>query len=89
MTDDEFEKHKRIDIRIQQLGSKFITIIEGLAEDLDLKILLKTLIKNLHCNGNIIDEKIIQLQGDHRNKIYKFLIEEKIIPKEFIKIHGF
>eukprot|EP00736_Rhodelphis_marinus_P008430 Rmarinus@m.29918 len=33
--------------------------------------------------------KIIQLQGDHRSDVAKFLAEEEIIPKENIRIHGF
>lgn len=31
----------------------------------------------------------IQLQGDHRQKVHQFLVDEKIATKDQIKIHGF
>ena len=33
--------------------------------------------------------EVIQLQGDHRVKVQQFLVEEKIIAKDQIKVHGF
>jgi hypothetical protein len=49
--------------------------------------------QNFCCNGCIVrDEelgKVIQLQGDHRDKIFNFLIEEGIVAKDGIKKHGF
>jgi translation initiation factor 1 len=33
--------------------------------------------------------EILQLQGDQRNNVAKFLIEEEIAKKENVKIHGF
>ena len=33
--------------------------------------------------------EVIQLQGDHRAKIEEFMVREKIIDKELIKVHGF
>lgn len=45
------------------------------------------------CNGTAIEDPekgtIIQLQGDKRRDIYKFLIEEGISYKEQIKMHGY
>jgi translation initiation factor 1 len=33
--------------------------------------------------------QIIQLAGDHRQKVQEFLSSEGIAPKDKIKIHGF
>jgi translation initiation factor 1 len=47
-----------------------------------------------NCNGTIVNDKtkgkgkIIQLQGDQRTDISKFLIEEGIGTKDTVKIHG-
>lgn len=51
-----------------------------------------TMIQEFACNGTLITDEtmgsVIQLQGDHRAKILKFLVEEGI-PKDTIKLHGF
>ena len=43
-------------------------------------------------DGTIVDDEelgqVIQLQGDQRQKISMFLIEEGI-PKQDVKVHGF
>ncbi|TDL24810.1 eukaryotic translation initiation factor SUI1 [Rickenella mellea] len=82
-----------IHIRIQQRnGRKTLTILEGLSKDYNLKKILKVFKKNFACNGTLVEHEefgeIIQLQGDHRQKIASFLIEEGI-PKATIKVHGF
>jgi translation initiation factor SUI1 len=52
------------------------------------------------CNGTIIQDtelgEVIQLQGDHRTKVFDFLTnrdKDKMgkyaLPKDSIKIHGF
>jgi hypothetical protein len=38
---------------------------------------------------DICGEKILQFQGDHRERMYKFLVNEKIVDSESIKVHGF
>ena len=62
-------------------------------DDLDLKKLTKHFKKAWCCNGSTKNNPeygdIIQLQGDHRRDIFKFLIEEGIAVKEDIKIHGY
>jgi translation initiation factor 1 len=44
------------------------------------------------CNGCIINDlklgKIIQLQGDQRENAIKFFLEEKILIRKSIKLHG-
>ena len=80
-----------IHIRIQQRRQKkYITIIEGLPNDLDLKLITNALKKVCNCSGTIIESefgKIIQLQGDCRQEVLKFLKESVEIEK--IIVHGF
>lgn len=33
--------------------------------------------------------EVIQLQGDHRQKVFDILVDEKIAKKEDISVHGF
>jgi translation initiation factor 1 len=87
-------RHQKVHIRIQIRNQrKCILSVSGLATDLDLKKICRYFKKTLKCNGVVKhDEKhgnIIQLQGDHREFVRKFLIVEEIIPKEFIVVHGF
>jgi translation initiation factor 1 len=82
-----------IHIRIQQRnGRKCLTLVHGIAEDLDLKKILRYLKKIYSTNGNVIKDEehgdIIQLQGDQRNNVYEALIEWKIASKEDIRVHG-
>ncbi|EPZ32201.1 eIF1-like protein [Rozella allomycis CSF55] len=82
------------DIRIQQRSSKkTITSVQGIPATVDQKNLLKMFRKSFACNGSIVDDEklgpVIQLQGDHRQKIFDFLVEQKLSSKESIKIHGF
>ena len=93
--DDEINKSNiEIHLRVQQRNrKKCLTIIEGLALINDneefLKKLAKSFRETLHC-GAIIKkpENIIQMQGDHREAIKEYLIKNKIVNKEQIKIHG-
>jgi len=84
----------KIHIRAQQRTSKkYITIIEGLPEDLNLKQIIKKMKKKFVCNGTILkndnDEKIINLSGDQRHKAKYFLINYKISDKNDVIVHGF
>lgn len=62
------------------------------AAEYDLKKLLKAFKKEFACNGTLVEDEelgqVIQLQGDQRQKISTFLIEEGI-PKQDVKVHGF
>jgi translation initiation factor 1 len=83
-----------VHIRIQQRnGRKSLTTVQGLAEDLDLKKILKALKKMFSTNGTIVaDEEmgdVIQLQGDQRKNVAEFLVKYKICSKIEVKIHGF
>ena len=82
-----------VHIRIQQRnGRKTLTTLQGLPKEYDPKKLLKAFKKEFACNGTLVDDEelgqVIQLQGDQRQKISMFLIEEGI-PKQDVKVHGF
>lgn len=83
-----------LDIRVQQRsGRKTLTTIQGLPKELDPKRVLKVFKKEFACNGTIVEDEemgeVIQLQGDHRQKVGQILIEEGIVKKDDLQIHGF
>jgi len=63
---------------------KIVTVIEGLDRSLDGKKIAKELKKKLACGGTFKDGRI-ELQGDHRNKIKKILVEMGF-PEEGIEV---
>jgi translation initiation factor 1 len=82
-----------IHIRIQQRnGRKCLTLVSGLADDLDLKKILRYLKKNYNTNGNVLSDpqygEIIQLQGDQRKNVYDAFVEWKVAEKEEMRVHG-
>merc|ERR1712216_846926 len=82
-----------VHIRVQQRnGRKCISTVQGLAPDLDIKKILKYIKKENNCNGTVIDDKagaVIQLQGDQRECVRKFLVRENICNSDEVKVHGF
>jgi len=91
---DEVEKEEPIDIWLKQRNArKYYTDVQGLPVNLDKKKIMKYWRHSFHCSVAEIkdknNEKIIRLQGDKRDEVYKFLTEENITSKESIKIHGF
>ena len=76
----------------QRSGRKTLTTIQGLPKQLDPKRVLKVFKKEFACNGTIVDDEemgeVIQLQGDHRQKVGQILIEEGIAKKDDLQIHG-
>lgn len=83
-----------LDLRVQQRnGRKTLTTIQGLPKELNLKNVLKVFKKDFACNGNIVDDEelgeVIQLQGDHRQKVAEVLVAEGVCKKDDIHIHGF
>lgn len=88
----------KIHIRFQKTGPRSITTIEGMEEDLDLKRIAKAMKKGFSCASSVhVDEKTkesyIKLQGDHRDTVREWLLQEKIVEaseaKERIIIHGY
>lgn len=84
-------------IRVQQRnGRKCITTLDGLEEDLDLKRICRAMRNAFSCNGNVSkkddETEVIQLQGDQRENIKIWLLEQEIIQANEvyrIVIHGF
>ena len=86
-------KEDLIHIRVQQRnGRKCITTVQGLNQDLDMKKIVKAIKKMHSCNGSIVDDEdmgsVLQFQGDQRDAIATFLIDNELSPKELIKKHG-
>jgi translation initiation factor 1 len=91
--DHQTPAQEHIHLRIQQRnGRKCITLIEGFPQDIDLKKVLRYFKKNFQCNGTIVtdeeENKVMQLTGDRRKQVAKFLEEEQIVPRDSIKMHG-
>jgi len=60
--------------------NKIYTIVEGIDEkEIDLKDLAKKLKSKLACGGTIKGGKI-ELQGEHKQRVKKFLIEYGFAP---------
>ncbi|KAK2196920.1 bifunctional SUI1 domain/Eukaryotic translation initiation factor SUI1/SUI1 domain superfamily [Babesia duncani] len=82
-----------VHIRNQQRnGRKSVTTVQGLEESLDLKKMVRALKKEFSCNGTVISHaeygSIIQLQGDKRQDVVKFLERENLVTPDQIRIHG-
>ena len=74
-----------IHIRVQQRnGRKCITTIQGLDAQLDLKKILKAIKKAECCNGTVVTDddmgEVLQFQGDQRDAVAKFLVENGAPP---------
>mmetsp|Transcript_9330 Transcript_9330/g.20416 ORF Transcript_9330/g.20416 Transcript_9330/m.20416 type:complete len:122 (-) Transcript_9330:605-970(-) len=82
-----------IHIRVQQRnGRKCITTVQGLSEQLDLKKIIKAVKKAHCCNGTIVEDEemgqVLQFQGDQRDAVMSFLVDNSICEKGKIKKHG-
>ena len=78
--------------KTQRNARKCHTIIEGLADDLDLKKIGKYLAKTNQCSYTVISDpkygQVIQLTGDKKEFVKKFLIDEQICKSGQIHLHG-
>lgn len=64
----------------KKFGKKY-TIVEGIDnKEIDLKEVTKTLKSRFACGGTMKDGKI-ELQGDHRQKVMKVLVELGFPPE--------
>ena len=91
-SNNDFDDAK-VDIRKQaRNGRKCMTLIEGLAEDLDIKKIAKHLAKTLQCSASILQNEkvgeVIKLSGDKIKEVKEFLIKEEIYKESNIIIHG-
>ncbi|MES1908488.1 MAG: hypothetical protein MHM6MM_001412 [Cercozoa sp. M6MM] len=85
---------QKVHIRVQKRTSrKSVTIVEGLASDLDLKKILRFLKKIYSTNGNIATNEqsgsVLQMQGDMRQNVLDFLTQFNICKPEEVIVHGF
>ena len=86
-------KSDLVHIRVQQRnGRKCITTVQGLNAQMDHKKILKVLKKEKCCNGCIVEDddmgSVLQLQGDQRDAVRAFLLENELVEPEKIKKHG-
>ena len=82
-----------VHLRIQQRNKRQnITTVEGIPDKYDLKRILKVCKKEFACNGCTVNDptygEIIQLQGDQRDNMFKFICAVGLVPETHIKIHG-
>ena len=78
---------RKIHLRTQQRnGRKCITTIEGLDKDLDIKRIARAMRRAFNCNGSIEEDEqygqIIKLQGDQRENIVQWLLDQEILTKQ-------
>jgi translation initiation factor 1 len=85
---------EKVHLRCQQRnGRKCITTVQGLSTDLELKKILRNFKKKFSCNGAMVNDKelgdILQLSGDQREGVRKFLVDNEIYSNIEITVHGF
>jgi len=97
--DIENELNLEIHIKVQQRnGRKCWTFVEGLDKitpppntDINkfMEQITRTFKKGFNCAATIQPGNIIQMSGDHRYKLKDYLINNKIVNEDQIKIHGY
>ena len=94
LPDEEKIEDITVHIRIKQrTKKKKTTFIEGLENVVNIKKFVKHLSKQLACGGAETTDKdtgmtVIKFQGDHKDFIKKFLIDNEIVTSENIITHG-
>ena len=88
----------KIHIRLQQRNTRsYLTLLEGMDDDLDLKRICRAMMRGFNCNGNVKTDTelgdVIQLQGDQCENIRAWLLEQEILTpaeaEERLVIHKF
>jgi translation initiation factor SUI1 len=87
------KEEQKIHIKINKRTDRtYISKIEGLPENLNYRLVAKTLAKLCSCCGYIKandNKKVILLQGNHAEKIKNFLIDNSIVNNaNDIVFHG-
>lgn len=88
---------EKIHVRMNKQGSRFVTLIEGLDDDLDQVRIARAMKKAFSCASKVQrdkhDNEVIFLQGDHRMKVKEWLLFQEILtPKEAeerLMLHGY
>jgi translation initiation factor SUI1 len=86
----------KIHIRTQQMGKKWLTLVEGLEYDLDLSRIARAIKKDLHCaatvDTNQDGDEYIKLSGNHRAAVAAWLVENEVLTakegKARLVLHG-
>lgn len=88
---------KKIHIRTRQNGKKWVTLIEGLDDDLDLKRIARAMKSAFHCSAAAcVDEdsggEYIKLSGNQRDLIRAWLVDNEVLTEkeaaQRILLHG-
>ncbi len=96
-TDTALQRTNKIHLRINKRGNKnWLTLIEGLDEDLDEVRICRHMRRAFNCNGAVLKnengESVLQFQGDQRQSIKEWLLAQQILTekeaKERLIIHG-
>jgi len=93
---EAIQRTSKIHIRTQQMGRRWITLIEGLDDDLDLDRIAKAIQKTLYCaasvDKNTEGEEIIKMQGNQRDLVSKWLVTNEVLTEkeaaERLVVHG-
>lgn len=91
-----FERTSKIHIRTQQQGRRWLTIIEGLDDDLDQARIARAMKKTMHCAAKAKKDEhgndIILLQGNHAAEVAEWLVTNEVLTakeaKERMVVHG-
>jgi translation initiation factor 1 len=87
----------KIHVRAQQMGRKWITLIENMDDDLDLKRIARAMKGEFHCSAAVAKDEdsggeYIKLSGDQKTLVREWLIREEILTEkeaaERLVIHG-
>lgn len=98
---DIFDQKTVVHIHLERYKG-FKTVIKNLEKVItldEIKSMLKDLRKILSCAASYGKkhkrqkkddlERVIKLQGDHRDEIKKYLIDKNIVEEDSIEIHGY
>lgn len=87
----------KIHIRTQQMGRKWLTLIQDLDDDLDLKRIAREIKAVLHCSAAVVTDEvsgkeIIKLSGNQKETVREWLIASEILTEreasERLVVHG-
>lgn len=91
--DTKSKPARAVHVRVRQRTNRtYITTIEGLGDEIDHKKVCRHLQKSFNCGGGkvtVTDDNgtVIQLAGDQREPLKKFLIDEGLAQN--VILHGF
>ena len=86
-----------IHVRSRQMGRKWITTIEGMDDDLDLKRIARAMKSSFHCSAAVAEDEetgaeYIKLSGNQKDVIREWLIAAEILTEreatDRLVLHG-